>query len=71
MTGPSLVGVRKKHSNEWLYQWTINSQELIKSGDSEAIKIYEQYKSIQPAFDLTRYQVEAIYDYIDRLEMAN
>ena len=67
ITGPSLVGVRKKHSNEWLYQWTINSQELIKSGNSEAIKIYEQYQSIQPAFNLTRTEVNAIFDYIDGL----
>ena len=67
MTGPSLVGVTSKYSSEWLYQWTIDSQKLIKSGDADAVKIYEQYQSIQPAFNLTRIEVNAIYDYIDGL----
>lgn len=69
MTGPSLVGVTAKYSREWIYQWTIDSQKLIKSGDADAVKIFEQYQSIQPAFDLTRTEVKAIFDYIDGLDV--
>ncbi|WP_417363429.1 c-type cytochrome [Galbibacter sp.] len=44
MTGPALRGVGDKFEREWLHKWIKNSQALIKSGDEEAVKIWEEYK---------------------------
>lgn len=50
-TGPMLRGMANKHSKEWLYKWIKNSTELIKSGDAEAVKLWEEYKpSVMTAF---------------------
>jgi mono/diheme cytochrome c family protein len=49
--GPALFGVGDKYDKEWLYAWIRNSQELIKSGDAQAIAIYEEYnQSVMNAF---------------------
>lgn len=44
MTGPALRNVIERHDREWLYKWIKNSQALIKSGDAEAVKLWEEYK---------------------------
>ena len=43
-TGPALRGVGAKYDKQWLYKWIHNSADLIKSGDAQAVKIYEEYK---------------------------
>lgn len=40
-TGPALRGVADKYDKEWLYKWVKNSAELIKSGDADAVKVFE------------------------------
>ena len=57
MTGPALRNVEKRLyedeglDREWLYKWIRNSSSLIKSGDSYANKIYEEYnKSAMTAY---------------------
>lgn len=42
MTGPALRGVADKYDKEWLYKWIKNSGELIKSGDAQAVKVFEE-----------------------------
>lgn len=41
-TGPALRDVAAKFEREWLYKWIHNSSELIKSGDAQAIKLFEE-----------------------------
>ena len=43
MTGPALAGVSEKYDKEWLYQWIKNSPAMIKDGDADALKIYNEY----------------------------
>jgi mono/diheme cytochrome c family protein len=43
-TGPALRGVGNKYEKAWLYKWIHNSADLIKSGDAQAVKIYDEYK---------------------------
>jgi mono/diheme cytochrome c family protein len=43
-TGPALRGVGNKYDKQWLYKWIHNSADLIKSGDAQAVKIYDEYK---------------------------
>lgn len=41
-TGPALRGVANKYDKEWVYKWVHNSAELIKSGDAQAVKVFEE-----------------------------
>lgn len=45
-TGPALRGVEAKYDKEWLYKWVKNSGELIKSGDAQAIKVFEENNKV-------------------------
>ena len=50
-TGPALRGVANKYDMQWLYKWVKNSSELIKSGDAQAVKVFEENnKSVMTAF---------------------
>lgn len=46
LVGPPLSGVAEKRSREWLQKWIRNSADLIKSGNKDAIAIYEEYNKI-------------------------
>lgn len=45
-TGPALRDVASKYDKEWLYKWIKNSGDLIKSGDAQAIKVFEANNKI-------------------------
>ena len=50
-TGPALRDVASKFDKEWLYKWIKNSGELIKSGDAQAVKVFEESNKVpMPAF---------------------
>jgi mono/diheme cytochrome c family protein len=50
-TGPALRGVGAKYDAAWLHKWVRNSSALIKSGDAQAVKVYEEYnKAVMTAF---------------------
>ena len=49
-TGPALRGVGNKYEKAWFYKWIHNSSALIKSGDAQAVKIYDEYKVQMTAF---------------------
>ena len=49
--GPALKGVSGKYDREWLYSWIKNSTAMVKSGDPQAIAIYEEYNgSVMTSF---------------------
>ena len=64
-TGPALAGVGDKYEREWLYKWIRNSQELVKSGDALAVKIWEENnKAVMTAFPaLTNADIDNIIAY--------
>ena len=45
-TGPALRDVAAKYDKEWLYKWVKNSGELIKSGDAQAVKVFEENNKV-------------------------
>jgi len=50
-TGPALRGVAAKYDMAWIYKWVRNSSELIKSGDAQAVKVFEENnKLVMSAF---------------------
>jgi len=68
LIGPGLQGIRERWPDEAkLIAWVKNSQEFLKTGDSYANKLYEQYgKSIMPAFALSDEEVIAVIDWADK-----
>lgn len=65
LVGPGLAGVNDKYEREWLYSWIKNSQDLIASGDADAIAVYEQYsKVLMPNQPVNDVQIDAILDYV-------
>ena len=45
-TGPALRGVSSRREKAWLYKWINNSADLIKSGDADAVKVFEENNKI-------------------------
>lgn len=46
--GPSLSGVTKRRSEEWLHKWLQDPQAMIDSGDPDAVALVEKYKKKMP-----------------------
>jgi mono/diheme cytochrome c family protein len=46
LVGPDLIGVTQKRSEEWLIKWIKSSQSLIKTGDKDAIAVFNEYNKI-------------------------
>lgn len=67
LVGPGLKGINQKRSEEWLIKWVKNSQELINSGDEDAIAIYEEYnKTLMIAYDMfSDDEIKSILAYVD------
>jgi len=65
--GPALRGVSAKYEKEWLYSWIKNSSAMIKSGDAQAVAIWEEYnKSAMNAFpQLSTVDIDNILAYTD------
>ena len=65
--GPALKGASSKYEKEWLYSWIKNSSALIKSGDDQAVAIWEEYnKSAMTAFpQLSTSDIDNIIAYTD------
>lgn len=67
LVGPALKDVHKRRSYDWLTKWIRNNEALRKSGDKDAIAIYEQYnKSVMTNFtDLKDEDMAALIMYIE------
>lgn len=63
--GPDLKGITNKRNKDWIKQFTNNSTELIKSGDKDAIAIWEEFNRVAMAsFNFSDEEFEAIYSYL-------
>ena len=65
--GSDLQGVSAKYDKEWLYSWIKNSTALVKSGDAQAVAIYEEYNgSVMTSFpQLSNEDIDNIIAYTD------
>lgn len=72
LIGPGLKGATERLEMEWLIPWVQNSAALIKSGDSYANQIYEEYNKVaMTAFpELKDEDVVAIFAYVDEVNAA-
>ena len=65
LVGPDLSGVTEKREDKWLKSWITNSQDLIASGDADAIAIFEEYnKTVMTPFDFSDEELTAVLAYI-------
>ena len=65
LIGPDLSGVYLKRDKEWLVDFIRSSQKLIKSGDTAAMAIYNEYNKIpMPDNQLSDEQILSLIEYI-------
>ncbi|MDQ6815054.1 MAG: cytochrome c [Bacteroidota bacterium] len=66
LTGPALAGVDQRHTIAWITRFVHSSQTVIKSGDKEAIALFEKFNKItMPDHpDLTEADIKGIVEYI-------
>ena len=65
LVGPDLIGVNDKRSEEWLLKWVKSSQAMVKAGDPEAVKLYNDNNKI-PMTDafINEGEIKAVLGYI-------
>jgi mono/diheme cytochrome c family protein len=66
LVGPDVIGTQTRHSEAWLISWIKNSQGLVKSGDPEAVALFEaNNKNLMTSFQqLSDNDVKSILAYI-------
>ena len=66
LTGPALAGVDQRHSIAWITTFVRSSQTVIKSGDKEAVALFEKFNKITMPdhSDLTEGDIKGIVEYI-------
>jgi len=66
LVGPDLAGVSQRRPVEWIIPFVQSSQSVIKSGDPDAVAIFEQFnKLIMPDNPLSRTEVMSVIRYIE------
>jgi mono/diheme cytochrome c family protein len=71
MTGPALRGISSRLTNDWIYKWVHNSQEMIKSGDAEAVRVSKEFNgAVMTAFpQLSTADIDNIIAYTSEPKM--
>jgi len=65
LIGPGLENIHEKRSKEWFNKFVTSSQALIKSGDEDAVKIFEEYnKIVMPDQAFSDAELDALYEYL-------
>lgn len=71
LVGPGMKGVTEKYEMSWILEWVKGSQALIKSGDAQAIAVYEKFnKVIMPNQPVNDEEIKAIFAYVDEANAA-
>ncbi|GGF98947.1 c-type cytochrome [Pontibacter amylolyticus] len=73
VVGPALKDVHERRGDEWLHKFISNSQELIQSGDADAVAVYEKFNKMpMPAFgsSLTEDDISHVIAYIKEASAA-
>jgi len=70
LTGPDIQKISQRRTNEWLIKFIRNSEEMIKNGDDEAIKIFMDFKQVKmPAVNLSDSEIVLIINYLDTVKV--
>lgn len=63
--GPQLSGITKEVTVEWLQNFINDPSALIKSHDSRAQSLYQQYKTVMPSFNLKNDELNNIIAFLN------
>ncbi|MCX6292528.1 MAG: c-type cytochrome [Bacteroidetes bacterium] len=67
VVGPALQGIENRRSEEWLLKWVKNSQDVVKSGDEYAVKLFNDFnKVMMPSQNLKDDEIKAILAYVKK-----
>lgn len=67
LVGPDLANMQNRLKEDWIIKFVKSSQTLVKSGDPEAVKIFNTYnKIIMPDQNLTDTQIISVINYIKK-----
>ena len=66
LTGPALAGLDERRSMDWIVKFVQSSQSLVKSGDKDAVAVFEKFNKIPMPdhSDLSADKIANIVDYI-------
>lgn len=65
LIGPDLSNVHKIRTEDWIIKFIQSSQSVIKSGDSTAVAVFNQYnQTVMPDQKLSVNEIKSIIDYI-------
>src|SRR5687767_9005656 len=66
LTGPALAGVSDRRTIEWITSFIKSSQTMVKSGDKDAVALFEKFNKIPMPdhLDLTDDNIKSIVAYI-------
>jgi cytochrome c2 len=71
LIGPGLANIHEKRSKEWFNKFVTSSQALIKSGDEDAVKIFDEFnKIVMPDQVFSDAELDALYEYIKSVSLA-
>jgi cytochrome c551/c552 len=72
ITGPALAGVDQRRSMDWIIKFVHSSQSLVKSGDKDAVALFEKFNKIPMPdhTDLTPDNIKSIVEYIKSATVA-
>ena len=65
LIGPDLIGVDERHSQKWLINFIHSSDSMIKSGDTSALRLYNEYRKLpMPNHNFSKEESKTLIDYI-------
>lgn len=71
LVGPDVLGVHDRRAQDWLEQFVRSSQTLIKSGDAEAVALFEEYNGlVMPDAVISDAQIKEVLAYIKTASTA-
>ncbi len=62
--GPPLDCKIQNIDAKWVYAWLHSSDELIESGDSRAVEVFNEYGMPHPVFQLTTPEIDSILAFL-------
>ncbi|HEX2968646.1 MAG TPA: cytochrome c [Bacteroidales bacterium] len=72
LVGPDLTGIYDKKPAEWLTSFIRSSQTMVKSGDADAVAIFNEFNKIpMPDNNLSNEQILSILDYIKSVDQGS
>lgn len=65
LVGPDLQDVQNRHEKAWILKWVKSSQTLVKAGDAQAVKLFNDNNKIpMPDHALSEDQISSILGFI-------